>query len=192
VVDIERDGTIERDGGLPLDSLADAISESNSENEDLYMLLSTRREPAGDGVWGFNNDATVEVEPYDQSLIPANGMILYASEISSSAGTIATESDVDDSPYRSKTGLVSGLVGMHEIGHSFDIGEADDSDIIPLPEGEVYSGDNDDDTKEYYYPSSPSSWSIMRSGWQSNSIFSYNSSSYYVYSIEELATISQP
>jgi hypothetical protein len=48
------------------------------------------------------------------------------------------------------------------------------------------------DTKEHYYPNSPTQWSIMRAGWEQNSIFTYNGSSYYTYSIEELATIKSP
>ncbi|QCC52025.1 hypothetical protein DV733_12655 [Halapricum salinum] len=81
---------------------------------------------------------------------------------------------------------------MHELGHSFHIGEADDDG--PLPFGEVYRGSRDDDTVErVIVRGDPTeTWSIMRKGWRPQSLIYYNSAAYHVFSLQELSTIQLP
>lgn len=95
-------------------------------------------------------------------------------------------------PYRNSEQLVSAAVEMHELGHSFAIGEADDDG--PLPFGEVYSGDADDDTVETVtIRNNPRErWSLMREGWMPHSLIHHNSGAYHVFSLEELSTIQLP
>jgi len=104
--------------------------------------------------------------------------------------------DVTRSPYTSPTRLVGGLTEIHEIAHSFRIGEDDDSEIDPLPCGEVYSGSGVDDTPERIEdPSSgnlDTGWSIMRRGYGSNSLRVDNGTTHFTFSLEELLTIEQP
>lgn len=82
---------------------------------------------------------------------------------------------------------------MHELGHSFDIGRADDK-ALPLPAGEVYSGSGDDGTLERVNIRGQrrEEWSVMRSGWRSQSLIRYQGTTYYVFSVEELTTIERP
>lgn len=73
---------------------------------------------------------------------------------------------------------------MHEIAHSFQIGEVDDSceRAGRTSGGEIYSGDfNLDNTPEEI---GSVDWSIMASG-----SAKYLSGSYYAFSIEELLSI---
>ena len=79
---------------------------------------------------------------------------------------------------------------MHELGHSFHLGETDDDG--PLPLQEVYSGDADDDTKEQLDTRSEPGWSLMRLGWRPRTLFTHNDASYHVFSLEELSTIALP
>jgi len=79
---------------------------------------------------------------------------------------------------------------IHALGHSCGIGEAEDTG--PLPGGEVYSGDNDDETPENLYTLSADDWSIMRSGWEDDLLFTHNGTKFHVCSIEELTTASEP
>jgi len=59
---------------------------------------------------------------------------------------------------------------IHEIGHSLNAGEADDSDdavAIIISEDEIYSGEREDVTPENATISGQDRvrWSIMSSGW---------------------------
>jgi len=84
--------------------------------------------------------------------------------------------------------------------HSFRAGEIDDSEVEPLPVGEVHSGSNDDDTLERVPGASESDWSIMHSRWGQDAAFYYTVTAnqwsfqrmYYPFSIEEVVTIEEP
>jgi len=84
--------------------------------------------------------------------------------------------------------------------HSFRAGEKDDSELVPLPRGEVYSGSSDDDTLERVPGASESDWSIMRSRWGQDAAFYHTATAnqrsfqrmYYPFSIEEVVTIEEP
>jgi len=82
---------------------------------------------------------------------------------------------------------------MHELGHSFHLGEADDDG--PLPLQEVYGGNRDDDTPERIIDRNEREirrWSLMREGWRPQSLIYHNSAAYHVFSLEELSTIQLP
>ena len=84
-------------------------------------------------------------------------------------------------------------VEIHEIGHSFRLGKADDSFLsYPYRYGEVYSGGRDDKTPEQLARNGQivDAWSIMRRGWNDQLLFKTKTSTYYVISIEEASTIS--
>lgn len=180
-LNIERDDTVV--------TLTDALASSNDENQHLYLLVSSERASGiGGNPWGFNADESIGTSLE----LPANGHIIYAESISESATeeNAVPASDVTNSPYNSKTEVLAGSVEMHELGHSFDVGRLDDTGALPL--GEVYSGSSSDQTSERHETSGATRWSIMRRGWDSNSLASHNGNSYYVFSIEELSTIDQP
>jgi hypothetical protein len=80
---------------------------------------------------------------------------------------------------------------VHEIGHSFNMGEADDDcSENPMRNGEIYSGLPADSTLEKLEPVGTDEWSIMTSGWEPGTITDPMNGNYYVYSIEELFTAS--
>jgi len=122
--------------------------------------------------------------------LPNNGIILFENEISNAAlgpnGRVSSK-DVDDSPYVLKQEVIASEVFLHELGHSLTIGEADDS-AGQLPFSEVYSGSAQDSTDEYVNIRGTrlKEWSVMRLGWQNESLIHYDDTGYYVYSIEEL------
>jgi len=80
--------------------------------------------------------------------------------------------------------------------HSFRAGETDDSEVEPLPVGEVYSGSNDDDTLERVPGTSEPFWSVMRRGWSDDAAFYHSVNGqdrlYYPFSIEEMLTVREP
>jgi len=78
---------------------------------------------------------------------------------------------------------------MHEVGHSFRIGEANDTSWLPF--GEVYSGERVDKSPEELSHQGKQ-WSIMSVGWQSNALIAANQTNRYGFSIEELFTIENP
>lgn len=79
---------------------------------------------------------------------------------------------------------------VHEIGHSFQIGEADDDcSKRPSRGGEVYSGEIGnvrDPTFELI--NKRVRWSVMASGWQGPMDMAPMSGNYVVFSVEELLT----
>jgi hypothetical protein len=75
----------------------------------------------------------------------------------------------------------------HEVGHLMRTGRNDDGDIIEGLE-EIYSGDGDDETKEYISQSTRR-WSAMASGWESGINDPPMDGDYVAFSIEELLTI---
>jgi len=81
--------------------------------------------------------------------------------------------------------------------HSFRASEKDDSELVPLPRGEVYSGSPDnDDTPERVPGASEPFWSIMREGWSDDAAFYHSVNGqqrlYYPFSIEEMLTVREP
>ena len=119
-----------------------------------------------------------------------NGIILFENEISNAAlgpNGVVSSKDIDQSPYVLKQEVVASQVFLHELVHSLTIGEADDS-AGQLPFSEVYSGSAQDSTDEYVNIRGTrlKEWSIMRLGWQNESLIHYDDTGYYVYSIEEL------
>jgi len=80
--------------------------------------------------------------------------------------------------------------------HSFRAGETDDSEVEPLPRGEVYSGSPDDDTLEQVPSANSPRWSIMREGWSDDAAFYHSVNGqqrlYYPFSIEEMLTVREP
>jgi hypothetical protein len=78
---------------------------------------------------------------------------------------------------------------VHEIAHSFQIGEADDScRRNPGMVGEIYSGDDqpEDFTPEEH--DGADEWSVMSSGWDSELTKHPMNGNYFAFSIEELFT----
>jgi hypothetical protein len=73
------------------------------------------------------------------------------------------------SPYTTGLALVTAKTEIHEIGHSFSIGEADDRTVEPC--------NNHED------------WSIMTTGWDDDLVIAPMNGRYFAYSIEELLTI---
>jgi len=80
--------------------------------------------------------------------------------------------------------------------HSFRVGETDDSETVPLPFGEVYSGSGDDDTPERLPNVGSNRWSIVRAGWSGDAAFYHSVNGqqrlYYPFSIEEMMTVREP
>ena len=86
------------------------------------------------------------------------------------------------------------MVTLHELGHSLSIGEVDDNRSRRLPFSEVYSGDSrNDNTIERVdiRGSKVTEWSIMRSGWNSESLIYHGNTGYHVYSLEELLSVQE-
>jgi hypothetical protein len=157
-------------GGSPIDILPN----SDATGVNIQAILRTHDEVPG---WA----RTIASEVTDEA------HMVFTENIN--AGSVADPSDYHQTPYTSELQLVSAGVELHELGHSFHIGEADDTG--PLPAGEVYSGDNDDDTPENLYTLPADDWSIMRSGWEDDVLFTHNGAAYHVFSIEELTTVSE-
>jgi hypothetical protein len=100
------------------------------------------------------------------------------------------EKERQNSPYLDSLSLVTAKTEIHEIGHSFGAGTADDDFVrSPTRLGEIYSGEQDDRTPERLRPNGPKLWSIMVSGWQPNLVGPPMEGRYFVYSIEEASTI---
>lgn len=94
---------------------------------------------------------------------------------------------VDESPYESELAFVSAHTTMHEIGHSFCLGRADDGvdDCDDLEE--VYSGGPEDPTFEYIGGSRFRT--VMVRGFVPELYTGPLDGSYFIFSIEELLTI---
>ena len=158
-------------GGSPIDILPN----SDATGVNIQAILRTHDEVPG---WA----RTIAGEITDEA------HMVFTENIN--AGAVADPSDYHQTPYTSELQLVSAGVELHELGHSFGIGEADDTGA--LPEGEVYSGSSDDETEENLKTRATETWSIMRAGWGTDALFTHNGTSYHAFSLEELMTISFP
>ncbi|CCQ34497.1 VWA domain-containing protein [Halorhabdus tiamatea] len=160
-------------GGSPRDFLPN----SDATGVNIQAILRTHDEVPG---WA----RTIASEITDDALM------VFTENIN--AGAFADPSDYNQTPYTSELQLVSAGVGLHELGHSFHIGEADDT--VPLPGGEVYTADENDGTLERVKINGDErlAWSLMRSGWRPRMLFQSNSAAYHVFSLEELSTIQRP
>jgi hypothetical protein len=121
---------------------------------------------------------------------------IYADQIYTQRAGGIDESLVTDSAYESKLGLVTAAVELHEIGHSFGAGRADDRFELSEPttilnNNEVYSGSDDDLSPERIRSgqSTLRRWSLMRRGWGDEMLIRDGRTSYYVFSIEEVSTL---
>jgi len=81
---------------------------------------------------------------------------------------------------------------MHEVGHSLEAGESDDNPGN-LPFSEVYSGSGADSTPEVIVikNSARSGRSIMRRGYAERTQITYQETTYFTYSVEELLSIEE-
>jgi len=81
---------------------------------------------------------------------------------------------------------------MHEVGHSLEAGESDDKPGR-LPLSEVYSGSGADSTPEVIVikNSGRSGRSIMRRGYAERTQITYQETTYFTYSVEELLSIEE-
>jgi hypothetical protein len=128
-------------------------------------------------------------------------MYIYAETINNSdlPGRVVSQ-NLNQSPYNNDLQVVSAHVAIHEIGHSFRAGENDDSETLPLPLGEVYSGEPGVDDTPESLPGTSDEWSIMRQGWDQDAAFEHTVTTnrrsfqrmYYPFSIEETITIQEP
>jgi len=211
-LDMQFDDTIEtRNGGwdIPgaLKSNWDISHLPNDENTDTSLVvygsppdevpviipganeIKSMPVPRSDAT-GVNFGAIARTQGISDSL---EGHLIFLSNIDGSTGEkLAGLDDFGPTPYSSSVQLVAAATEMHELGHSFHLGETDDDG--PLPLQEVYSGDRDDDTPERVKINGNErvAWGLMRSGWVPRMLFQSNSASYHVFSLEELSTIQIP
>ncbi|WP_436932712.1 VWA domain-containing protein [Halosimplex halobium] len=199
-VDIRPDETVDGEFGR-------TYRQDNNLDTDLYMyvgpypseaLLVVLRVPKDIRNYittktAWNVERTNEDYPGDvYPGFPDNGIILFEPQVRDLGNSVTTRG-LAQSPYSNATRLTGGFVAMHEIGHSLEIGENDDSEVLPLPMGETYSGSSIDDTPERVRIRGGKFeiWSIMRSGYSSQSLIYRNGTGYFSYSIEELLTIKE-
>lgn len=102
--------------------------------------------------------------------------------------------EVRRSPYTTKVAMKGAATEMHEIGHSFDLGRADDEFRYELlfRNFEIYSGQTggfDDDTPEEI--NNEITWSLMAK-LDCDLAMKPMDGRYFVFSIEELSTIEEP
>lgn len=186
--------------GISLDLIRDDTVDSVTNGNvgdigtDLYLLVTT--EMAIGETWGINLEASTQSVP----VVPGRGHLLYAEAIADDQGIVSNQA-VQRSAFTSRSKLLGAFVEMHELGHSFRIGRADDRSV-PLPPGEVYSGIEtsgtfskpNDMTPELVRIGGDSAreWSVMRIGWDGDSLVSSDGATHFVFSIEELTTIENP
>jgi hypothetical protein len=92
-------------------------------------------------------------------------MIIFM-ERNEPAASRVNNSEVRQSPYSSEMAVVTSFVTMHEIGHSWDLGLNDDAFLENVEgDGEIYSGDTNDETPERLRRDGGTTWSTMRAGW---------------------------
>jgi len=93
-----------------------------------------------------------------------------------------------DAPIHSGNATRARKTAIHEIAHSFQIGEADDDCFRAIGRaGEIYSGRRHDKTIERV--NGTETWSIMAEAWQNKMTISPMNGRYFSFSIEELFTI---
>lgn len=120
--------------------------------------------------------------------LPYQGIFLKGNE--DNTGFISG-GELSRSPYGSKTGMVAAKTEIHEIAHSFNAGQADDTlDLSTVSRaGEVYSGSNKDDTKEPI--NGKDRWSIMSSSYYYHLSEPPMNGKYFAFSIEEVMTMEE-
>ncbi|QPV64151.1 hypothetical protein I7X12_05875 [Halosimplex litoreum] len=175
-LDLKRDDTVTEVAAL--------TGIESDMNTDLHLSVVKKNNIAGDST-GYNLDASVVPAP-----IPLNGHMIYAQTLAQDDYKNG-QAHVSVSPYNTETELYAAKTELHELGHSFDIGLADDH-VGPLPFSEVYTGGDGDSTTETLANRPGARWSVMSKGWRSGTVFESDSVGYYVYSIEELLSIEKP
>lgn len=180
-IDLQRDESF----GEPVEP---SVPRSITLGTDQYMSVTTESMFPGTG---FNAYATSE--SYTTIQLPRVGMYIYATPIANSPVLRGVDQAyLKQSPYNNRTQVVAAHVAMHEIGHSFGMGENDDKGAGLLPFDEIYSQSVNDPTPERLSPGSATSWSIMRSGWNSEAVHADNNTIYYAFSVEEAITANEP
>lgn len=202
-VDVERDDTISSTSGTfdvigALKGSYDITTKANDEPNDLYMFVTNDPPDAmpNSNAFGVNFEAIAESHAgsapgWAQGLMETfgpNAHFILAENIHDYAGSVSDYEDYSKTPYTSDTQLVAAMTELHELGHSFRLGEADD-ESEPLPGGEVYTGSTDDDTVENLFSRPTSEWGLMRAGWSDDSLFVHDGGGYHTFSMEELSTI---
>lgn len=144
---------------------------------DEYLLIADEGQGQLAGNFGVN-------------LLMMSEQAIFTESISTSSLTSYVSSDtLENSSYDTRVGFLAAGTEIHEIGHSFGAGEADD-DLTKSKKhfrrwGEIYSGYDDPTVEEIY---ETSKWSIMSRS-NTNTWERPMYGHYYAYSIEEAATI---
>jgi hypothetical protein len=200
-LDLKRDDTISSSGSFfdvtsSVTSLLD-MDKVNNSNEDFYLFAtkSPNEFIPFSGAWGANFDAIIDSHEENVphwakgtvSIFGSNSHFIFLTN--NDIGRASSE-DVVQSPYNTKWELVAASTELHELAHSFRIGESDDEGSLPF--GEVYTGSSDDSTAENLETRIGDQWGIMAAGWTGNKLFSHEGSSYYVFSIEVLTSLEHP
>jgi len=144
-----------------------------NDTSKAYVFITTQGEPNSVSTRPLVGDWSTDTD----GVASTNGL-----DVGYGFGIVVFTQDHNDGPrpiYYQKT-------IAHEVGHLMRIGRNDDGDIVEGLE-EVYSGDDDDETKEYIGIGSPQ-WSVMVAGWQDGILSPPMSGQYVPFTIEELLT----
>lgn len=171
------------DGISPSELVDIATTHGNVAKADEYLIVTQK--PDTDSMFfdentgGFNFPG----RPYQ---------VVFTDTWTGTVNNEVSQQNVTRSFYANGMALVTAQIELHEIGHSFAIGEADDALLDhTMRKGEVYTNDDDDDTLERLAKGNLDRWSIMRRGWSDELLFKHNGRNYYVFTIEELVSIEQ-
>lgn len=175
---------VEAHDGFSVPELAVIAHNHADEPSDQYLFVAHRPE---DGV-------TLDPDNTGINLVARPTQAIFTEAMADTE--TFSDSEVEMSPYSTALAMKAAATQLHEIGHAFDLGIADDE---VKPETvyrffEVYSGDdgdNGDNTPEVLRQGSSDEWSLMARTTDTLAISPMNGR-YFVFSIEELSTIKDP
>lgn len=171
--------------GFSVSELAGIGTRHANEPSDEYLFVADK--PQG-GVF-MNRNETWGINLYSN---PTQGLFIENIQNSISKSNSFPKTEMRKSPYRNSLAFVSAAVELHEIGHAFHAGKADDRFELTQPRevfnnNEVYSGSAEDYTPEEI--NGVQRWSLMRRGWDNRFFIDPLGGKYYVLSVEEATTL---
>ena len=159
----------------------------SSTGSDEYVIVGAK---AGETVPGGQDQSGINLYG-----VPYQGIFVQGS---ADATTAVSDRDLEQSPYSSTIAMVSAKTEIHEIGHSFQFGRADDryNPKTLFRNGEIYSG-REDDLNPILSDRTPESvvntqiWSVMSSGYTRRLAIEPMDGRFFAFSVEEASTANE-
>ncbi|MFC5368592.1 hypothetical protein [Salinirubrum litoreum] len=172
---------VDPENGFGIREIIAAGTTFSSTGSDEYVIVGTK---AGGTVPGGQDQSGINLYG-----VPYQGIFVQGNAEDT---TDVSNRDLERSPYSTKVAMVSAKTEIHEIGHSFGVGRADDRyrPRTVFRNGEIYSGSISPNSRDWTPENldGTATWSIMSSGYNEDLANTPMNGRFFAFSIEETST----